>query len=41
MIKVSDEYMIATGGEIAATARWSWHGSAEGNGAWIGTRELP
>jgi hypothetical protein len=37
MIKVSDEYMIATGGEIAATARWSWHVSAEGDDAWIAT----
>ena len=36
MIEISDEYMIATvGGKVAATARWSWHAAADGNGAWI------
>ena len=36
MIEISDEYMIATvGGEVAATARWSWHAAADGKGAWI------
>jgi hypothetical protein len=30
MIEISDEYMIATvGGEVAATARWSWHAAAD------------
>ena len=36
MIEVSDEFLIATvDGEIVATARWSWHAAADGNGAWI------
>ena len=36
MIEISDEFMIATvGGQIVATARWSWHAAADGHGAWI------
>ena len=36
MIEISDEYMTATiDGHIVATARWSWHAAADGNGAWI------
>jgi len=36
MIEASDEYMIAAVGcEVAATAGWSWHAAADGNGAWI------
>jgi hypothetical protein len=36
MIEISDQYMIATiDGQIVATARWSWHAAADGNGAWI------
>ena len=36
MIEISDEYMIAaTGGQGVATACWSGHAAAGGNGAWI------
>jgi hypothetical protein len=36
MIEISNESMTATvDGETVATARWSWHAAADGNGAWI------
>ncbi len=36
MIEISDESMtLVVGGEIVASARFSQHAAADGNGAWI------
>jgi hypothetical protein len=36
MIEITNEYMTLTiGGETIATARFSQHAAADGNGAWI------
>jgi hypothetical protein len=36
MIEISNEYMsLVVDGEVIATARFSQHAAADGNGAWI------
>jgi hypothetical protein len=36
MLEITDEYIsLTTGGEVIATARFSQHAAADGNGAWI------